>query len=90
VLKGVLAYMQVFEEMQEQGIMPTAVTYGCLLVACEHLGEVDRAFDLYREACERGITPTDECHDILIKVCATTGRCVPLHMQCLLVNPLCR
>lgn len=70
--------MQVFEEMQEQGITPTAVTYGCLLNACERLGQVDQAFDLYREACELGISPTDETHNILINVCTATGRCAAL------------
>ena len=69
-------HTQVFEEMQQEGVAPTAVTYGCLLVACEQLGAVDRAFQLYKQACERGIVPTDECHNILINICAATGRCV--------------
>ncbi len=67
-------HAQVFEEMQQEGVEPTAVTYGCLLVACEQLGDVERAFQLYKQACERGIVPTDECHNILINVCAATGR----------------
>ena len=64
--------------MQEESVAPTAVTYGCLLVACEHLGDVERAFRLYKQACDRGIVPTDECHNILINVCAATGRSVTL------------
>lgn len=60
--------------MQQENVAPTAVTYGCLLVACEQLGDVERAFRLYKQACDRGIVPTDECHNILINVCAATGR----------------
>jgi len=71
----------VFEEMQHDGVAPTEVTYGCLLVACERLGDVERAFQLYKQACERGIVPSDECHNILINVCAETGRSVPVRVD---------
>ena len=54
---------------------PSEVTYGCLLVACERMGNVDRAFSLYKQACQQGIAPSDECHNILVNVCTATGRC---------------
>ncbi len=67
--------LQVFEQMQAEDIQASEVTYGCLLVACERLGDVDRAFLLYKQACQQGIAPSDECHNILVNVCAATGRC---------------
>ena len=70
--------MQVFKQMQAEGVQATEVTYGCLLVACERVHDVDRAFLLYKEACDQGIPPSDGCHNILINVCAATGRSVPL------------
>ena len=69
--------MQVFKQMQAEGVQATEVTYGCLLVACERVNDVDRAFLLYKEACDQGIPPSDGCHNILINVCAATGRSVP-------------
>ena len=147
--------------MEAAGVAPTAVTYGCLLSACERLCQVpdrsawavQRAFELYREvrcalrlqvhalseyacchvrlltwheerrpacllvstlcplrvpmsrsrqgicisakaalicspavcgkqACGRGITPTDGCHNVLIRICTATGQCAPgdLHL----------
>ena len=65
---------QVFKQMQAEGVQATEVTYGCLLVACERVGDVDRAFLLYKEACDQGIPPSDACHNILVNVCAATGR----------------
>ena len=64
-----------FEQMQAESIQASEVTYGCLLVACERLGDVDRAFQLYKQACQQGIAPSDECHNILVNVCTATGRC---------------
>lgn len=66
--------VQVFEQMQAENISASEVTYGCLLVACERLGDVDRAFLLYKKACQQGIAPSDECHNILVNVCTATGR----------------
>ena len=63
------------EEMQARGCELTQVTYGCLLLACDKLGgDVDRAFRVYQQACDQGIMPSDEMHDILIGVCTKGGR----------------
>ncbi len=32
------------------------------------------------QACDRGITPTDECHNVLIRICTATGQCAPSSM----------
>ncbi|KAL4535973.1 hypothetical protein Ndes2526A_g05528 [Nannochloris sp. 'desiccata'] len=61
-------------EMKEKGVAPTAVTYGCLLNACDKLGDVSRAFQVYQEACDEGVPPSDQMHDILIGVCTRGGR----------------
>ena len=41
-----------FDEMQAANIAPTAVTYGCLLLACRLQRRVDLAFSLYQQACD--------------------------------------
>lgn len=64
----------VADEMRSLGLAPTAVTYGCLLLACDKLGDVPRAFALYKQACSEGITPSDQMHDILINACTRSGR----------------
>ena len=65
---------EVNEEMKKLGIKPTAVTYGCLLNACDKLGDVERAFKVYQQACDEGLPPSDAMHDILIGVCTRGGR----------------
>jgi pentatricopeptide repeat protein len=40
------------DELRRAGLAPSAVTYGCLLAACERSGQVDRAFRLYQRACD--------------------------------------
>ena len=46
-------------QMREQGLQPSAVTYGCVLVACARAGNADTALQLYRQACDevRGAPP---------------------------------
>lgn len=41
-----------FDQMRAQGLAPSAVTYGCLLSACERSGNVDLGFELYKQACD--------------------------------------
>eukprot|EP00892_Ulva_mutabilis_P007982 jgi/Ulvmu1/5556/UM023_0092.1 len=61
-------------EMRGRGIVPTAVTYGCALSACEARKDAGAAFRLYHEACAAGVPPTDVVHDALIKACVAAGR----------------
>lgn len=68
---------QVFAQMKAEGVQPTAVTYGCLMNACESAGRIEGAMALYQEACDSSITPTDECHNILINLFAKSGRSEP-------------
>ena len=42
--------LQVLDLMKLRGQPPNAVTYGCLLLACQHQGNIDGALDLYRQA----------------------------------------
>ncbi len=46
---------QLFDEMRAAGIAPSAVTYGCLLLACRLQARVDLAFSLYQQACDEVI-----------------------------------
>jgi hypothetical protein len=43
---------QLLDRMRWEGLTPTAVTLGCVLVACEKLQDVDMAFALYQQACD--------------------------------------
>ncbi|PSC72603.1 pentatricopeptide repeat-containing mitochondrial isoform B [Micractinium conductrix] len=63
-----------FEAMRAEGLLPSAVTYGCLMVACERSRDVNRAFELYRQACDQGIVPNDRMHDMLISMCTEAER----------------
>ena len=38
--------------MRAEGLAPSAVTYGCLLTACARRRDVNRAFQLYQQACD--------------------------------------
>lgn len=71
---GLEEAFQVKEEMTRLGLSPSAVTYGCLLNACDRLGDVERAFKVYQQACDEGVPPSDVMHDILINVCTRGGR----------------
>lgn len=62
------------DTLKKEGLKPTAVTYGCLLMGCWYNGDVDRAFSLYKEAYESNIVPTDACHNILINMCTFSDR----------------
>ncbi|KAL4457635.1 hypothetical protein ABPG75_012500 [Micractinium tetrahymenae] len=63
-----------FDQMRAQGLSPSAVTYGCLLSACERTGEVDLGFELYKQACDEGVVPSDQMHDMLIGMCTEAQR----------------
>lgn len=63
-----------FSEMKEKDLKPTAVTYGCMFLAFKAKGDVNGAFALYQEACRVGVSPSDECHDILINMCTDGGQ----------------
>jgi len=63
-----------FQTLKDLGLQPTAVTYGCVLLAHAAQGDVDGAFRLYQEACRCGISPSDKCHNILINMCTDVGR----------------
>ena len=73
--------MQIFEEMKVNKLQPTATTYGCLLMVCARQKNVEKAFELYEEAYSRGVLATDECHNILISICADAGRFVHFTMH---------
>ena len=61
--------------MKLEGVYPTAITYGCMMHACQAANKVDDAFKLYQEACSHGVSPSDGCHNILINAFARSNRC---------------
>lgn len=63
-----------FEEMQLQNIMPSVVTYGCLISGCEKLADPALAMKFYQMMCSNRLCPSDECHNILIKIHSRAGR----------------
>eukprot|EP00887_Chlorella_sp_A99_P002761 scaffold6.g2761.t1 len=66
--------LQLLDDMRAAGLQPSAVTYGTALGACSRRGDVETAFALYQQACQEGIVPTDELHDLLLKLCVRAGR----------------
>lgn len=72
--ESLLQAFSLSEDMRKRGLSPTVVTYGCLLVGCDKLVDVPRAFALYERACSEGVVPSDEMHNILISVCTHGGR----------------
>jgi len=69
----------VLGEMQAAGVAPTAVTYGCLLAACERLCQdpersawaVRRALELYREARAPPPAPPRQApHAVVQRACS--------------------
>lgn len=63
-----------FEEMQLQNIMPSVVTYGCVISGCERLADPTLAMKFYQMMCSTHLCPSDECHNILIKIHSRAGR----------------
>eukprot|EP00210_Caulerpa_lentillifera_P001200 g1156.t1 len=73
-ISSIQSAFEYFSEMKRNHLKPTAVTYGCMLHAFKAKGDVHGAFALYQEACSVGVSPSDECHDILIKMCTEAGQ----------------
>ncbi len=63
-----------FQRLKREKIRPTVVTYGCLFEAFRATENVDGAFALYREACLYSVSPSDQCHNVLIGMCTEVGR----------------
>jgi pentatricopeptide repeat protein len=62
--------------MRAEGLAPSAVTYGCLLAACERTGDVSRAFQLYQQACAEvrfGCSYAELCCAVLCFVAVGSG-----------------
>lgn len=63
-----------FEDMQLQRIKPSVVTYGCLISGCEKLADPTLATKFYQMMCSNHVLPSDECHNMLIKIHSRAGR----------------
>lgn len=66
--------LQIFKDMQHQGIKPDGVAFACLLSACCHLGEVKGGFGYFNSMREDyGITPTLEHCNCLVDLLGRAG-----------------
>ena len=68
-----LQVLALLAEMRKRNIAPTIATYHVALAACDAAGDIATALELYYEACEEGIQPTDPVHNQLICICAEWG-----------------
>jgi pentatricopeptide repeat domain-containing protein 1 len=50
--------LQLFAEMQDEGIKPDSITYNALMKACISSGTLDKAMQLFKEMQQRGVKPT--------------------------------
>ncbi|KAI5084889.1 hypothetical protein GOP47_0001058 [Adiantum capillus-veneris] len=47
--------LECFEQMQREGILPTAVTYVCILKACAVIGAIDKGKQIHDEILRQGL-----------------------------------
>ena len=60
--------------IEDAGLEPTVASYGCAIAACEGLGNVDAAFDVWRQFLRSGCPLHDDPHLRLVALCADHGR----------------
>lgn len=60
--------------MRQNGLAPDGRAYTRALTACELMGDATQAFVLYHQACDDGVVPVDEMHNVLVRVCSKTHR----------------
>ena len=78
--------------MRAEGLLPSAVTYGCLMVACERSRDVNRAFELYRQACDQvrhveAFTGVSAWQQRTLHTYASNGGSGPARVAMLLAGP---
>jgi pentatricopeptide repeat protein len=67
--------MELFGEMQAEGVRPNEVTFICVLTACGRAGLVGRAREIFRSmAAEHGVQPGVEHYGCLVDVLGRAGR----------------
>ncbi|CAG8541676.1 1108_t:CDS:2, partial [Cetraspora pellucida] len=59
-----------FDHMRLEICQPDEVTYSLMIHICAKMRDVERAFDLYQEMTEKGLSPTDVTFNSLIDACA--------------------
>eukprot|EP00246_Nothoceros_aenigmaticus_P018554 TRINITY_DN9756_c1_g1_i1.p1 TRINITY_DN9756_c1_g1~~TRINITY_DN9756_c1_g1_i1.p1 ORF type:complete len:380 (+),score=45.65 TRINITY_DN9756_c1_g1_i1:3-1142(+) len=71
---GLLA-LHCFEDMQQEGIKPNDVTFGCLLVACSHEGLVTEGQKYFKVLVEdRALAPDVSHYNCMVDLLGRSGR----------------
>ncbi|KAI5080114.1 hypothetical protein GOP47_0005593 [Adiantum capillus-veneris] len=69
--------LECYEQMQQEGILPDAVTYHCLLNMCSHLGLVEEGQGLF-DSMEAvgGLKPDLECFTCMVDLLGRAGHLI--------------
>ncbi|KAI5084976.1 hypothetical protein GOP47_0001145 [Adiantum capillus-veneris] len=69
--------LKCFEQMQDEGILPSRATFFCLLNLCSHLGLVEKSHELFSSMEPiYGIKPDIECFTCVIDLLGRAGHLV--------------
>eukprot|EP00931_Biecheleriopsis_adriatica_P106333 TRINITY_DN8079_c3_g1_i5.p3 TRINITY_DN8079_c3_g1~~TRINITY_DN8079_c3_g1_i5.p3 ORF type:complete len:122 (-),score=24.85 TRINITY_DN8079_c3_g1_i5:105-470(-) len=68
--KQVNKAFEVFEEMQQRGVQPNAITFNALINACGKGSQAEKAVEVFEEMQQRGLTPDVITYSALISACA--------------------
>lgn len=66
--------MQLFEDAQAGGLIPTQVTYGSLMTACERIGNMEGAGKVFKLMRETGVKPNEIVYGAAISCCRKAGQ----------------
>lgn len=67
--------LELFHEMQEEGLMPNSVTLVVVLTTCSHVGLVDKALRIFESMKQRcNIEPGVEQYGFVVDLLARSGR----------------
>eukprot|EP00916_Digyalum_oweni_P002514 GHVL01004617.1.p1 GENE.GHVL01004617.1~~GHVL01004617.1.p1 ORF type:complete len:839 (+),score=78.88 GHVL01004617.1:104-2620(+) len=72
-LKDLGRLREVFQMMKDQGVQPTAVTYGTLIKAFGQAGDLSMCFKIWDEMKRRNISPTSVTFGCLMDACVNNG-----------------
>ncbi|KAI4312415.1 hypothetical protein MLD38_037225 [Melastoma candidum] len=66
--------LELFKEMEREGLVPSQITFVGVLCACSHCGIVDQGFEYFRRMQEEfGIVPLIEHHGCMVDLLSRAG-----------------
>ncbi|XP_065881043.1 pentatricopeptide repeat-containing protein At1g34160 [Euphorbia lathyris] len=66
--------LQIFQQMDQSGIIPDAVSYLGVLCACNHAGLVEEGFGLFNSMKSRGVVPDIKHYGSVVDLLGRAGR----------------